>query len=89
MQTKNFEPRWPVAFAILAVIFLLAMLPDRIRLLPTWVAYVAGFGVLIPIDAVGLTAAKARWLRIERAITLSFCMVAGAVTLGNLDYMSA
>jgi hypothetical protein len=85
-QTKSphFEPRWSVALAILAVIFLLALLPDRIRLLPTWATYVVGFGVLIPIGAVGLTTEKARWLRVERTVTLLFFVVAGAVTLGNL-----
>jgi hypothetical protein len=84
MQTNNFEPRWPVALAILAVIFLLALLPGRIRLLPMWVTYVAGFGVLIPIGAVGLTAAKAQWLRVERKVTLLFFVVAGAVNFGTL-----
>jgi uncharacterized membrane protein len=85
-QTKSphFEPRWSVALAILAVIFLLALLPDRIRLLPIWATYVVGFGVLIPIGAVGLTTEKARWLRVERTVTLLFFVVAGAVTLGNL-----
>jgi hypothetical protein len=83
-QSPSFEPRWPVALAILAVIFLLAVLPDRIRLLPMWVSYAVGFGVLIPVGAVGLTAASLRWLRVERAVTLFFFLVAGTSTLANL-----
>ncbi len=83
-RSPHFEPRWPVALAILAVIFLLAVLPGRIRLLPIWVTYVVGLVVLMPVGAVGLTAAKTQWLRVERAVTLSFFVVAGAVTLGNL-----
>ncbi len=83
-RSPDFEPRWPVALAILAVIFLLVVLPERIRLLPMWVTYVVGFAVLVPIGAVGLTAAKPRWLRVERAVTLLFFVVAGVVTLANL-----
>jgi uncharacterized membrane protein len=73
-----------VALAILAVIFLLAALPGRIRLLPIWVTYVVGFAVLIPIGTVGLTAAKPGWLRIERIVTLLFFAVSTVVTLTNL-----
>jgi uncharacterized membrane protein len=83
-QTHHFEPRWPVTLAILAVIVLFAVLPERIRLLPTAVTYIAGFTVLIPMVAVGLTAAKPRWLRIERTVILIFVIFAGSVTLINL-----
>ncbi len=81
---RHFEPRWPVALAILAVIFLLGALPGRIRLLPLWSSYVIGIAVLIPIGAVGLTAAKPWWLRVERTVTLLFFMVSGVATLTNL-----
>jgi hypothetical protein len=79
----SLRPRWPVALAILAVIFLFEALP-HVRLLPIWVAYVVGFAVLIPIGAVGLTAASARWLRVERKVTLLFFLVAGVLTVANL-----
>ena len=83
-DASYFEPRWPVALAILVVLFLLAVLPDRVRLLPMWVTYVVGFGVLMPIGAVGLTAPKTWWLRVERTVTLLFFVVAGTGTLANL-----
>jgi hypothetical protein len=79
-----FEPRWPVALAILAVVILLAILPERIGLYPMWVTYVVGFAVLIPIGAVGLTAAKPRWLRVERMVTLLFVVATGVSTVANL-----
>jgi hypothetical protein len=83
-EAPDFEPRWPVALAILAVIFLLVVLPDRIRLFPMWGTYVVGLAVLVPIVAIGLTAAKTQWLRVERVVILSFFVVAGAITLANL-----
>jgi hypothetical protein len=83
-RAPHFEPRWPVALAILAVIFLLVVLPDRIRLFPMWATYVVGLVVLVPIVAIGLTAAKTQWLRVERVVILSFFVVAGAITLANL-----
>jgi hypothetical protein len=83
-EVHRFEPRWPVAIAILAVILLLALLPGRLRLFPIWAPYVVGVAVLAPIVAVGLTAARPRWLRVERAVTLLFFVVAAVVTLANL-----
>jgi hypothetical protein len=41
-ESPRFESRWPVAVAILAVIFLLAILPERIQLFPTWVPTSSG-----------------------------------------------
>ncbi len=83
-QTPRFEPRWPVALAILAVILLLVLLPERVRLFPTWVPYVVGIAFIVPMAAVGLTAEKARWLRVERTIMLLFILVTGVGTLATL-----
>jgi hypothetical protein len=83
-ESPRFESRWPVAVAILAVIFLLAILPERIQLFPTWVTYVVGFAVLLPMGAVGLMGARARWLCVERTVTLLFFVVVGFGTLDNL-----
>jgi len=82
-----YEPRWPVALAILAVVVMLAMLPGRIRAAPAWFAYVAGFVVLIPIVAVSLTKAEPRWLQVERTVTflfISVCLVGTFVNLAQL-----
>jgi len=83
-QTPHFEPRWPVILTILAVLFLLAALPGRIKLFPSWAAYIVGVAVLAPMAAVGLTAARTRWLRVERTVILLFFVV---VTVGNLANM--
>jgi hypothetical protein len=40
--------------------------------------------VLAPIIGVGLTAARARWRRVERMVTLLFFVVVALVTLANL-----
>jgi uncharacterized membrane protein len=83
-QTGHFEPRWPVVLAIVAVVSLLALLPARMRILPTWVPYAVGITELVPVVAVAFTAAKARWLRIERTVTLLFFVLVAALTLANL-----
>ena len=83
-QSYRFEPRWPVILAIFAVISLLAFLPGRIRLFPTWAPYVIGLIVLLPIIAVWLTKANPRWLRIERVVTLFFVAFIVSSTLANL-----
>jgi hypothetical protein len=83
-QAPRFEPRWPVVLSLLAVIVLLALLPERLMLFPGWFLCVVGIAVLAPMAAVGLTAARGRWLRIERTNTLLFVVVAEVGTLANL-----
>jgi hypothetical protein len=81
------EPRWPVALTALVVLFLVEVLPGRLRVFPTWVPYVLAIALILPMAALNLTTAKAHWFRIERAITLLFFVIAegGAVAaLGRL-----
>jgi hypothetical protein len=83
-QVLHIEPRWPAALAILTVILLLALLPERVRLLPAWFPYVVGIVLIVPMAAVGLSAEKARWLRIERTIMLLFIVVTVVLTVVTL-----
>jgi hypothetical protein len=86
-QAPRIEPRWPVVLTVLAVVCLLAVLPGRVRLLPIWLSCVVAIGVIAPMAAVTLTAAKARWLRVERLMTLLFFVVGGVGTLVGLAYL--
>jgi uncharacterized membrane protein len=83
-QAPRFEPRWPVALTIVGVVALLALLPGRVRLLPIWGPFLLGIMVLIPLIAVELTKANARWLRVERVVTLLFAVVVGVGNMTNL-----
>jgi hypothetical protein len=83
------ESRWPAAFAVLAVALLLTILPDRVRVLPLWAPFVLVIALIVPMVAVMLTRANARWLRIERAITLVFCVVAVSGTIFDLTLLIA
>lgn len=84
VQRFRIEPRWPVALTILVVILLLALLPKYIRLMPMWVSYVLGAVVLVPIAVVGLTSGQARWLRVERMVTLIFFVITAVLILVNM-----
>ena len=86
-QAPRVEPRWPIVLVILAVLFLLACLPARVRLFPVWVPYAIVIAVLAPMAGVALADAKARWLRLERTITLLFALIAGATTLATLTHL--
>lgn len=83
------EPRWPVAFAVLAVALLLTILPDRVRVLPVWVPIVLGIVLIAPMVAVMLTRAQQPWLRIEHTITLVFCTVVGSGMIVGLSLLIA
>jgi hypothetical protein len=84
-EQRGCEARWPVVVTILAVVLLLAWLPGPIRLLPLWATYVIGGAVLAPIAAVGISAARASWLRAERASTLFFCVAMAVASVANLS----
>src|SRR4051812_22881569 len=78
------EPRWPVVLAILTVVLLLELVPGRITLFPAWIPWILGGAVLVPIVLVALAPDPARWLRLERAVTCAFCVLAMAGTIANL-----
>jgi hypothetical protein len=86
-QPIRIEPRWPVVLSVLVVLFVLTMLPARIRLLPSWFAYAIGIALLLPMAGVWLSGAHAWWLRVERTTTLVFSVFAEAVTLTTLLYL--
>lgn len=84
---SRIEPRWTVALVILVVLMLLVFVPDRIRLVPAWFAVLVGAIVLAAMIAVQLSGGKQRWLRLERSVVLTFCLVAGINILISLVYL--
>lgn len=79
------ERRWPVAVAIIAVVAVLALLPERVRLFPAWVPYVAGIVLIVAMVPGALApATRRRWLRVEHTIMLLFCAIAEGGILGTL-----
>ncbi len=84
---QTIEPRWPVALTIGVVLVLLTVLPDRIRVFPVWVSYLLGLAILLAIALVPLTGGKPRSLRVERWVTLLFCLCVGAGTLVGLRHL--
>ena len=86
-QVLRIEPRWPIALTILAVLFLHPALSGRVQFFPIWFPYVAAMVVLAPMAAVGLTAGNARWLRLERTVTILYFVFATGSTVSTLAYL--
>lgn len=86
-QTRRAAPRLPVALAVLAVLVLLMALPERVRVAPNWTLLVLAVAVLLPMAGVARTGADPRWLRVERAVTLLFCILMGATCIANLVFL--
>ena len=86
-QPIRIEHRGPVVLAILGVLFVLAMLPSRVRLFPTWTPYAIGTGLLLPLVGTWLSGGRPRWLWLERVTTIAFSVLAEALTLTTLFYL--
>jgi hypothetical protein len=69
--TERFESRWPVVLAVIFLLALLALLPSRLIVMPSWVPYVIAVIMLVPLAAVELSGHGLRWLRVERVVLLT------------------
>jgi hypothetical protein len=87
VEVTQIEPRWPVVVAIVAILSLLALLPDRIRAFPRWVPFLLATVLLIPMVGLTLSSAKARWLRTENIVILFFFVIGGLGLVKSLVYM--
>jgi hypothetical protein len=83
-EVAHIEPRWPVALAIMAVILLLALLPNRVKVLPTWFPILLGIVMIVPMLALSVATAKAPWLRVEGIVTVLFLVTAGFGVIDEL-----
>jgi hypothetical protein len=87
VQPMRIEPRWPVALNIVVVLFVLALTPARVQLFPSWLPYVVGTGLLLPVVFVWMGGARPWMLRIERVTVPVFSLVALAAILTTLIYL--
>lgn len=87
MEVTHIEPRWPVVVAIVAILSLLAFLPDRIRAFPSWVPFFLAIVLIVPMLTLTLSSAKARWLRTENIVILFFFVIGGLALVKSLGYL--
>jgi hypothetical protein len=78
------EARWPVAVGIVCVFLLLAVLPERVRLLPVSVLWAPCAAVLAPLALASLARPRSFWQRVETVVTLLFVATAGVANLAFL-----
>lgn len=86
-QPMRVESRWPVALATVVLLGLLELLPSRVRMLPKWFPYLLVLALIVPMAAVSISTAKARWLRIERIVVYLFVACAGVLNLSALKFL--
>lgn len=67
--------RIPAVLTTLAVIMILALMPNRIKLFPRWFFYGIAAATLLPMLVVGIAPNKKFWLRIERIVMLGTCIL--------------
>jgi hypothetical protein len=81
------EPRWPVTLTIIAEIFLLGLLPSRVKTFPAWVMRAVLITTILPMAALDVFAKKSRWLRIERIVLLPFFVISAFVLIDGLGFL--
>lgn len=86
-EKRRATSRLPVALAVLAVLFLLAALPARVRVAPSWTMISLAIWVLAPMGGVAWSHGDPRWVRFERRVTLLFCMVMGSSSVMTLAFV--
>ena len=86
-EVTRIESSWQVVLAILAIFFLLALLPSRVRIFPNWVPLLLTIALILPMVALQLTTPKARWLRVERFVFLFFIAITGFGLVQSLWYL--
>jgi len=86
-EQKLVEQRWPVIVAVLLMFFLLATLPDRLRVLPRWVPYVITLFTIVPMAVLSTGHQKKVWLRIERGVLAIFFLLYGAAIIVQLTVL--
>lgn len=83
----HIESRWQVVLAILAIFFLLTLLPSRVRVFPNWVPFLLTIALIVPMLALQLITPKARWCRVERIVILFFLATVGFGLVESLGYL--
>jgi hypothetical protein len=78
------EPRWTPALAIFVVLFLLAVVPHHVQVMPVWVFHLSALAVLVVMAAVTLTPANTLWQRIERMLIILLAVAYIANTIVEL-----
>jgi hypothetical protein len=85
----HIEPRWPVLLTIVVEVFLLSVLPGRVKMLPVWGMPVVLVVTIVPMAALAVAANKSRWLRIENVVLLLFLLFSTGVLLDSLIFLLA
>ena len=81
---RRIESRWPVVFAIVAVLVLLSSIPSQLRLFRPWVLYVFAVSVIVPMLGVSRSRGKMHWMRFETVSIGIFILIACFAILEQL-----
>jgi hypothetical protein len=80
-------PRLGAVLIALAIVGLIALLPRRYHLVPSWFAYLGSLFILLPMLLVWMTHGNARWRRFERVA--EFVGVGTALVLNSTNLLVA
>jgi hypothetical protein len=79
------EARTPVILTLLAVLIIMAALPERVRLLPRWVSMLAAGLEIAALAAAAMFRGRPVLVVMERWVTVAFLSFAGALMLNDIQ----
>jgi hypothetical protein len=79
------EARTPVILTILAVVIIMAVLPQRVRLLPRWITVLAAGLEIAALAGAAIFRGRPVTVQIERWTTVAFLSFAGALMLNDIQ----
>ena len=83
-SSERIAPRLGAVLIVLAIVLLIALLPQRYHLLPNWFGYLAMAFMLLPMILVWTMQGSALWRRFERAADFVVIGAALALNVANL-----
>jgi hypothetical protein len=79
------EARTPVILTILAVVIIMAVLPERVRILPRWISVLAAGLEVAVLACAAMFRGRRAVVLVERWVTVAFLSFAGAVMLNDIE----
>jgi hypothetical protein len=87
MTSDRIAPRYGAVLIVCAIVAVIAVLPERYQIVPSWLGYVEAVILIVPMTLVSLTHGQAFWRRTERLV--EFVAAGSALVFNSANLLLA